>query len=613
MSSSRAPHLPTAGNRLRVGDWHVDLTAGTLSAGDEVVRLEPKIRDVLACLIEAEGAVVSKDALLERAWPDTVVEEAALSRCISELRRALGDDAKQPRYIETLPKRGYRLTAEVARHTPPPASRLSLISPWVVAAALVVIVLASSTYRRWIVPTEARSIRAVAVLPVENLTGDEGQDVFAEGITDGLITELGRIRVFDRVTSRYSTVGLDAGSSSMARIGDLLDVDGIVEASMLSIADAVRLNVRLVHAPSDSQVWSGSFEGGPSDIARLYGEVARALVRGIGLAVPGEETPPPERAVDPAAHAAYVRGRHFWSQRTPEGYRRAAEYFRQAIDIDPEYAAAYAGMADNFFMAEEPTRAVAAKDARNYAAIALSLDDSLADAHTTMAFISVFDWQWQAAEERFVKAIELNPSYVTAHHWYGLLLTWLSRFDEAEAHLLRARELDPLSPLLVSAHASVSNNAGRFERAIRIGEEALALDPTFWGARNPLATAHAALGQHDAAIAHAEAMVAASASLQSRSVLARTYAAAGRDADVERILAEFEALGDAAWLEQDLTLDVAEIYAAWGEPERAFEYLQRAYAEGSDNIVTIAVTAWLRNLRDDPRFDDLLRRIGLRE
>jgi TolB-like protein/tetratricopeptide (TPR) repeat protein len=484
--------------------------------------------------------------------------------------------------------------------------------PWILAAVVVIGVLTAGILRRSWLPAEAISIRSVAVLPVQNLTGEATQDFFAEGITDGLITELGSMRAFDRVTSRSSTAGLDLSSGSLAAIGERLAVDGIVEASVLSVADAVRLNVRLVYAASDDQVWSGSFEGDPGDVTTLYRTVARALVAGIG-GRPSDDGGRAQRAVDPAAYAAYVRGRHFWGQRTPEGYDRAAEYFREAIAIDDGYAAAYAGLADNYFMADQPTRAVATKEARNYAATALALDDSLAEAHTTLAFIAVFDWQWQTAEEGFRRAIELNPSYTTAHHWYGLLLSWLGRFEEADAHLERARQLDPLSPLLVSAHAAANNNAGRFERALEIGADALALDPEFIAIHGALATAYTGLGEYEAATEEARAMAAGDPTPGGRAMLARVYAAAGRSSDAQLMLAEFDALGEAVWLQQDLSFDVAEIYAAMGERDRAIEYLERAYEHASDNIVTMAVSPWLVSLRQDPRFDDLLRRMGLRD
>jgi len=612
MSSPATSRSSSPGAGLWVGDWRVDVAAGTLSRAGEEARLEPKVMDVLVCLIEAEGAVVSKDDILDRVWPDAVVEEAALSRCVSELRRALGDDAKSPRYVETLPKRGYRLTAPV-RSAEGTGRSWQLAWPWVLAASIALAVLAAGIYRRSRLPDEATAIRSVAVLPVENLTGDVAQDFFAEGITDGLITELGSSRAFDRVTSRSSTAGFDSDRDSLAEIGDRLGVDGIIEASMLSVADAVRINVRMVHAASDNQVWTGSFAGDPGDITALYRQVVRALVEDLGGRAGDEPGAVAARAVDPAAYAAYVRGRHFWSQRTVEGYERAEEYFRQAVAIDDQYAAAYAGLADNFFMAGQPSRAVAAREARSYAAIALALDDSLAEAHTTTAFIAVFDWQWQAAEDEFRTAIELNPSYVTAHHWYGLLLSWLGRFDEADAQLVWARQLDPLSPLLVIAHASVHNNAGRFERAIRLSEESLALDPDFSGAHELLAVSYTELGQYDDAIAHAEIKAAVDPSVGSRAVLAHTYAAAGRVLDARRILADFEALDDGVRTEEDVSFYEAGIHAAMGERDLALDDLERAYAEGSDNIVTIAVSPWLQGLHDDPGFNDLLRRMGLKD
>ncbi|MGD8816852.1 MAG: winged helix-turn-helix domain-containing protein, partial [Acidobacteriota bacterium] len=228
MSSPAGSRSPTSPGELYLDDWKIDVSAGTLTRDDEVVRLEPKIMDVLLCLVEADGAVVAKDEILERVWPDAVVEEAALSRCISELRRALGDDARSPRYIETLPKRGYRLTAAV-RGPESSGRSLQMAWPWILAAVVVIGVLTAGILRRSWLPAEAISIRSVAVLPVQNLTGEATQDFFAEGITDGLITELGSMRAFDRVTSRSSTAGLDLSSGSLAAIGERLAVDGIVE------------------------------------------------------------------------------------------------------------------------------------------------------------------------------------------------------------------------------------------------------------------------------------------------------------------------------------------------------------------------------------------------
>jgi len=628
---------------FRLGDRHVDAAAGTISDDGGAVRLEPKVMDVLVCLAQAAGRVVSKDEILATVWPDTVVEEAALSRCISELRRGLGDDAKRPRYIETIPKRGYRVIAQVAEidgagggaTLAPPASgsapssaaaetpaartpgtngragRWPLLLPWVLVAVLALVLIAGGLLRDPKLTMEPGAVRSLAILPVENLTGDPGLDFFAEGITDGLTTELGRTLAFDKVTSRSSAMRFNDGGATLVEIGRILGVEGLVEASVLSATDVVRLNVRLVHAASEGQVWSDSFEGEAHDIAALYAEVARSLVRSVRAQSVSDDrsaAPPP---VDPAAYAAYLRGRHFWNQRSDEGFRRAEQYFKEAVTIDRRYAAAYAGLADNSLLSEMPSREVSIREARTYAARALALDDSLAEAHTTLAFILVFDWQWQAAEDGFRRAIELNPSYATAHHWYGLLLSWTGRHTEAEEQIRRARELDPLSPQLLSAHSVILRNAGQYEEALEIAREAVDLEPTSSNARFNLASSYMQLGRYDEGVEEIEGLAVADPVPRLQAWLMRAYAAAGRQSDVDRLMVALDALDASAWREHELAPYYAGAYVARGDHDRALEYLEQGYADGLPDMVIIAVDPWFGPLHGDERFVGLLRRMGL--
>jgi serine/threonine-protein kinase len=460
---------------------------------------------------------------------------------------------------------------------------------------------------------EPRRIESLAVLPLENLSRDPEQEFFADGMTESLIAHLAQVGAL-RVISRTTAMQYKGARMPLPDIARALSVDAIVEGAVFRAGDRVRITVQLIDADSDRHLWAQSYERDAGDVLALQGEVARAIASEVRVTLtPGEtERLAGTRAVNPRAYEAYLRGRHFWNKRTAVEVRRAAEYFKQAIDADPTYPAAYAGLADAYnIMADLNALAPleAASRARAATSRALDLDPRLAEAHTSRAFIRFFfDWDWDGAERAFKEAIALNPNYATAHQWYGDLLASQARFEEAAAESRRAEALDPLSFVISTTLAEVLFFQRRYDEAIEKLRGVIDMEPTFSPARNDLARALVMSGR----IAEGIEEFLASAELsegdpRSHAGLGHAYALAGREADARAVLG---ALTEGA---RGLTVSshaIAVIHVALGEHREAFEWLDRACREHDRALVWAKVHPRLDPLRSDPRFQDILKRVG---
>ncbi|HEX7961164.1 MAG TPA: winged helix-turn-helix domain-containing protein, partial [Terriglobales bacterium] len=399
------------------GPFRIDQRERLLRRGADVIPLAPKAIETLLVLASSGGRVVEKEELIKRVWPDTFVEEGGLARNISLLRRVLGEGPNDPQYIETVPRRGYRFVAHVSK-----------------------------------TGEEIGSSRSLAVLPLANLSPDSAQDFFADGMTDELISYLMNIEAL-RVSSRTSVMAYKGVSRPLRQIARELDVSWIVEGTVLHFGDRVRIAARLIEAATERQVWTETYEKDMRDVLALQSEVASDIARAIRvkLSSPEKARLSQSRPVDPEAYQDYLRGRYFWNNRTTEGLKRAREYFRQAIEKDPTYAPAYSGLADAYAMLGSTGYDVmppkeAMPLAKAAAINALRLDDSLAEAHAALGYVTlVYDWDWPAAEQELRRAIELNPGYATAHQWTGELMMALNRPDDATKAFKRALNLDPLS------------------------------------------------------------------------------------------------------------------------------------------------------------------------
>jgi TolB-like protein len=435
---------------------------------------------------------------------------------INKIRDALGDSAENPRFIETVARRGYRFLADVEAINAPSAQpeatldvgnadgasapgdvwkKLRHSRAWRLVGFGQALLFAAVVL--WIVyPWNASSkIRSLAVLPLENLSGDPSQDYFAEGMTDELITDLGQISTL-RVISRSSVMTYKSVHKPLAEIARELDVQAVVEGSVLRSGERVRITAQSIEVPPDRHIWARSYEGDLRDTLTLQNTVARTIAQQIQAVLNKQEKAALEksRVVKPEAYEAYLKGRYFWNKRTGDGLKKAIEYFTVAIEKDSNYAEAYAGLADSYALSGDREYGIlspqdASLEAKAAATKALDLDDTLGEAHTSRAFaLDLYDWDWSAAETEYRLALALNPSYATAHHWYAWHLMVIGRTDEGILELRKAESLDPLSLIIRADLADALSIAHRYNESVQQSERTLEMDPNF-------ALAHYQLGQ----------------------------------------------------------------------------------------------------------------------
>lgn len=478
------------------------------------------------------------------------------------------------------------------------------------AAAATLMVLNTWGWRdRLISRPRAPQIRSLAVLPFENLSGNSEQDYFADGMTEALITDLGQIQAL-RVISRTSVMKYRAARRPLADIARELHVDAIIEGSVSRSQSLVVVNARLVHAPTDTLRWSKSYQRDPHDILVMESDVASAIVREIDLTL----TPVQQaqltrsRSVNPAAHEAYLKG-NYLLRGTPEQLLRAKELFEEAIRIDPNYAPAYAGLADFYWLNFELQPRIAMPKATQYAQKALELDPTLANGHLTLGAISFFgDWNWTLAESHFRRAIELNPSDAEAHRTYSYYLAALGREEEAVAEVQRSQELDPLYITTQITAGWVFYYDGQYDQAITQCKKALELDPNSAGGYDCLGSSYLAKGRYEQAIAACMQAVTLSKSAPSRAVgLGQAYALAGRKPEAHKISRELRDLSAHTYVPPFL---LAKLHIALGEQKQALARLEEAYERRDPGLIWLKVERAFDPLRGDPRFQDLLRRIG---
>src|SRR5579863_7068478 len=472
--------------RLRFGVFEADLGARELTKLGRLLPLQEQPFLLLAMLLEKPGELVTREELRARLWPQTVVDfDHGLNKAISKIRDALGDSAENPRFIQTVARRGYRFLADVAvagdgevetallatasrenasvdSQAPADPARAKprprWTAAWTIAAAT--LLLLSAAIVMWVRSTSnfpLPSIRSLAVLPLENLSGDASQDYFADGMTDELITQLAQIPDL-RVISRSSMMTYKQSREPLADIARELDVQAVVEGGVLRSGDRVRITAQLIRVPADEHIWAHSYEGDSRDTLILQNQVAQAIADQIRVSVTSQrhmalQTP---KAVNAEAYDSYLKGRYYWNKRTDEGLKEAIKYFKRSITVDPSNAEAYSGLADAYALAGDweygilpPSEAFPlAKAAANEA---LALNDRLGEAHTSIAFVlDLYYWDWDAAERQYQLAINLNPSCAIAHQWYAWHLLVLGQNAAGMFEMRRAESLDPLSLIIRS-------------------------------------------------------------------------------------------------------------------------------------------------------------------
>jgi TolB-like protein/Flp pilus assembly protein TadD len=493
-------------------------------------------------------------------------------------------------------------------------------APWAIATLLVV-ALGVAGYWLWQRAKPAAKPPAgkimMAVLPFENLSGDPEQEYFSDGLTEEMISRLGNMQP-ERlgVIARTSSMRYKGTKKPLDEIARELGVSYLIEGSVRRAAGQVRITAQLIQVSDQTHLWAESYEKPVSDVFAVQSEVADKVAASLAVKLlagrQGNLARP--ATTDPEAHEAYLRGRFHWAKRTKEGLEKAVEYFKRAIALDPGYALAYAGLADSYvvmpwFAYVQPREAYPL--ARTAALKALEIEDTLAEAHASLGYIQHLDWNWAEAAREFQRALDLNPGYAVAHHWYSAYLADIGRFDEAIAEGLRAQELDPYSLIIVRDLGSAFYFARRYEEAVKQYRKALELDPDFAPARAFLGMAYTLLGDHQRAIAEGLAAVRLSGNAPGRlAALGRIYAAAGRKKEAESILGQLEQLSKTAYVS---SFDVALIYVLLGNKERALGLLETAFEARDPEMVRLKRDPFLDTLRADRRFQDLMRRMKLPE
>ena len=590
------------------------------------VRIQDKPVQILVALLEQPGQEVSREELCARLWPPGVFVDFdnGLNAAVNRLREALGDSADKPRFVETRPRHGYRFLAPVEVVNPPDLAAgagsppAAPVRPRVAVAATVAgIVLVLGGVLAWRVATPSGSARAIVVLPLVNLSGDPSEDYFADGVTEALTTELAKIGRL-RVISRTSAMQYRGTQKRLPTIARELGVDTALEGSVAHSGGRVRVTAQLIDAGSDRHLWAETYERDASDVLRLQEDLARAIAAEVAVRLTPDEQRRLRRArtVDPTAHEAYLRGRYFWNKRTAEGFRAAIGEFQRALERDPTFAPAWAGLADTYgLMAISSYDVLPASEAmpkaKEAAERALALDDSLAEAHASLAWVAfTFEWDFARAEAGFRRALQLNPGHATAHQWYADYLCAMGRLDEASSEFARAGQLDPLSLIISNESAWPLYYGRRHDESVARYRKTLELDPNFPNAHLELGMEYAAQGRYAEAIAAYERFAALSKDdTLAAAYLGHAFGRMGRRDDALRQLAIVEGAAARGYVP---AFQAALVHLGLGDTERVFAQLDRAVAERSDFVLYLNVDPLLDPLRRDPRFGQLTRRVGLR-
>lgn len=647
---------------VRFGMYEVDLRTSELRKQGRKIKLQEQPCRILGILLEQRGEVVTREDLRKRLWSDdTFVDfDHSLNTAIMRLREALSDSSDNPVFIETLPRHGYRFiapveevcvsedekhedaapVAEPASHfpvtelrSPTPSSterailerknqriaprRALFLGGLLGLAFLTVFLIVLRHLRNGTAANLGPSqIKSVVVLPFENLSQDEDQQYFTDGMTDELIAHLAKIRSL-RVISRTSSMEYKGTHKTLSQIARDLNVDALVEGTVLRSGNRVRITAELVQVATDRHLWAETYQSQLGDVLTLQSQVASAIVNEIRINLTPEEQQrlASTRPVSAESYEDYLKGRYYWNKRSEEGLKKAIEYFQLATEKDPRYALAYAGLADCYsiigsaIVGTVPSYEVAPK-AKVAALKALELDDTLAEAQTSLATVRFnYDWDWAAAATGFRRSIELNPSYATAYQRYSLYLMAMGRTQESLMQMNRARDLDPLS---ISMNFSLGWRlymARQYDQAIEQLRNTLDMDPNFALPRMVLGQAYEQKGSYPQAIA--ELQKAASISHDSPLVLGalgHAYGASGNRADGEKILNQLMEQSKKQYVSP---FYVAIVYAGLVENDKAVDWLEKAYKDRSNALVFSKVDPQLDSLRSTPRFRSLLHRLTL--
>jgi TolB-like protein/DNA-binding winged helix-turn-helix (wHTH) protein/Tfp pilus assembly protein PilF len=639
----------------RFGEYELDHRAGELRKGGLRIRLQEQPLQVLQALLDNPGQVVTREELQKRIWPaDTFVDfDHGLHAAVNRLRAALNDSADRPRYVETVARRGYRFIGQIESAPAPNQSqtqtrdehagssspvlsspRSRLRTPIVVfAGALAVVVMLATLSLNpvrhgmvWLFsPATARSFRSLAVLPLDNLSGDPKQDYFADGMTDELINQLSKIGNL-RVISRTSVMQYKGTKKSLPRIAGELNVDAVIEGAVRLDGSHVRISAQLVNASTEQRIWGDEYDRELSNVLLLQSDVASDITKQIDLQLTPQQQMRLQagaRPVDPEAYQSYLLGRYYWNLRTAESLDSARKYFGAAIQKDPNFALAYSGLADYFAYLTvlggpevlKPHDAM--QQARAAASKALQLNDSLAEAHASLGnILHNYDWDWAGAEREYKRAIELNPNYATAHHLYAHLLIETGHTQESLAEARRALELDPYSPFVNNGVSRLYYLSRQYDKAIAQCQLGLQINPAYLPARIQLALAYEQTGKLAEAISQLEEAAGRTPNAKGQrldlpvlhGLLGHAYAVAGRNAEARKELAAMQAAAASRYVPPSY---LAIVWMALGDKDQALSWLSRAYQDRSEHNLYLGLEPLVDPLRSDPRFLALIKNIGL--
>jgi TolB-like protein/Tfp pilus assembly protein PilF len=582
--------------------YRLDTSERQLVHGEEVVPVTPKAIQLLLVLVQNHGRIVTKEELLDKVWPETFVGETTLSQNILTLRKALGGSDSKHEYIETIPKRGYRFIAPVAE--------ISEEAP--------------DTNKANVIPLpgkadgegaqEPRRL-SLAVLPLVNASDDPQAEYLSDGITENIINTLSRLSQL-RVIARSAVFRHKKQDVDVQEVGRALGVQAVLAGRLLKLENRVVINTELVDPANGSHLWGQQYDCNFSDIFNLQREIALKISDSLEIELTGEDR---QRlgigqCKNSETFQLYLWGRYYWHKCTSEGYRKAKDYFEQAIAREPDFALAYSGLADSLssqsigFFSFLPPREFMPK-ALQATRKALELDDTLAEAHSSLAYIKAhYEWDWESAEREFKRAIELAPGYAHAHLWYSNYLLARGRFEEAFAASSKALELEPFTPVVaqhLGYHFLFTRN---YQKALEHLKKTLEMDPNFFPVHVITGLVHEKMGNFPEAVGYFQKAATLEDVPPVTALVANACALSGQTSKAQQLLGELMAISKQRYV---APYYIARIYIGLGDKDKAFEWLEKAYEDRTEWLAWINVNPELDSIRSDPRFEDLARRVGI--
>ncbi len=610
------------------GPFRLEAKGRLLFRDDQAISLPLKAVDTLLLLVENAGSVVEKEEILKQVWQGAFVEEGSLTRTISILRKTLscGEDGQE--LIATVPKRGYRLVVPVKvvedrgttfQAVPQQAARATPASKRTGSLAITSAVFVIAAVSGYFILRHPGNLaehdrRMMAVLPFENLTGDSAKDFVSDGLTEEMITQLGRLNPQQLgVIARTSAMTYKASTKPVGQIGKELGVEYVLEGSVRTWGDRIRISAQLIQVSDQTHLWAENYDRSAGDVLTLESEVSQDIAQQIRVKLTPQiqQQMSVARPVKAEAYEDYLKGRFFWEKRTAEGIRKAIDYFNQALQIQPDYAPAYVGLADSNLMLAG--RGITAPkevlpQAKASALKALEIDPNLGDAYASLGHIRLHSFDWSGLDEQFRHAIELNPANAFAYYYYSEYLMAMGRADEAIDVVKKAQGIDPVSPIANVLLPSQYLFARQYDAAIDLLNKAIDLDANYFLFHFRLGQMYMAKGRNEQAIAEMQK----AATLSERTVeelagLAQAYAAAGMKQQMQNILKE---LDDRSGHDYVSPYYVAKVYAAAKDSEKTFAWLQKSYDDRDVDLIELKIEPAFDHVRTDPRFTALLRRVG---